>query len=607
MPRVPTYDSPQTTINPISAPQVNAPNAPDIVGRDQQVTGELLSKAGETLLKVSERNFALNSQAILDMEGANAGMWDLDYFRSNNNRAGEKAMGITDSYVSEFKSYVDQRRQSVPKHLRNQFDSQMAIRVEAGARKWAKYEAEQAEAVRVAAFDNNTLVISKQAENAGFTVIDGQSKPKIFDFFPGTEGYGDISGDAPVSDIVDSEEYETYLVNLRDHLMNATERGVPKAVVEAGFAKVLEDLTIRRVNQVLASDPSKAVRYIEKYGDRILDTEKRAGLMAKAKGVERSAALENEIESLYYNNSDPTYDQIGEKTDKGYLSPEQIRGMIEYRLQGEEQKTALDIFDKLVTNYTKERKATNDAYVNQAWSKVLENNSFDGMSQSDLFDLRNSFPEEYKKMSEYVKKMQKDGVVKTDPATWYDLYNMATSRNPADQQTFMNLNLMTFANSVGLTELKSLAEMQNKLRNPETKTEKDHSYFSIGDLIKRAADKWGIDDDDKADFSYAVLRYLEGIDPKGKLSDADREKVINKLAIEGQVIDGGFGGFLNKDMNYYEYLFSKQFDPKRNPFFADIPKATRLAISKDLQARDIPVTEDNIISVFVEMRPINVR
>lgn len=607
MPRVPTYDSPQTTINPISAPQVNAPNAPDIVGRDQEVTGQLLSKAGETLLKVSERNFALNSQAILDMEGANAGMWDLDYFRNNNNRAGEKAMGITDSYVQEFRSYVDQRREAVPKHLRNQFDSQMAIRVEAGARKWAKYEAEQAEAVRVAAFDNNTLVISKQAENASFTIIDGKPKDKTFDFFPGTEGYGDISGDVPVSDIVDSEEYETYLVNLRDHLMNATERGVPKSVVEAGFAKVLEDLTIRRVNQVLASDPSKAVRYIEKYGDRILDTEKRAGLMAKAKGVERSAALENEIESLYYMNSDPSYDVVGDKSEKGYLSPEQIRGMLEYRLQGEEQKTALDIFDKLVTQYEKEKKATNDAYVDQAWSKVLENNSFDGMSQSDLFDLRNSFPDEYKKMSEYVKKMQKEGAVKTDPATWYDLYNMATSRNPVDQQAFMNLNLMTFANSVGLTELKSLAEMQNKLRNPETKTEKDHSYFSIGDLIKRAGNKWGIDKDDMPDFSYAVLRYFEEIDPKGKLSDGDREKVINKLAIEGEVIDGGFGGFVNTDMNYYEYLYSKQFDPKRNPFFADIPKATRLAISKDLQAKGIPVTEDNIISVFVEMRPINGR
>jgi hypothetical protein len=189
-----------------------------------------------------------------------------------------------------------------------------------------------------------------------------------------------------------------------------------------------------------------------------------------------------------------------------------------------------------------------------------------------------------------------------EPATnwevYYALKNIAA--NPESRNQFKKANLLISRSSLGDTEFKELVSLQTALRGGEDKSDELNGYLTDHQLIDNSLGQVGIDTSDKdnkkrvSEFRNDVNRaFLNQKLATGKkdLALPEKEKIIDNLLIEGVV--------------------RKKFrpDPRKRAFeltegdtfiinVKDIPKRDYLEIQDVLRARNTPITDTEILSLY---------
>lgn len=178
--------------------------------------------------------------------------------------------------------------------------------------------------------------------------------------------------------------------------------------------------------------------------------------------------------------------------------------------------------------------------------------------------------------------------VKTDPGTYLDLRDMMRD-NP---QGFAKLDLRRYIGKLSTGELHEFAKLQGNTEKLKDAATLDGQLSNIHDQLGWSAS----DREKKGKLDIAVANAVnEEQKQRGKTLDyTERQKIIDRLVIEGEVLTGSL---YKPDPNksYYEVAGT----PDAAKFAPKIPDADRSAIvERYKKKRERPPTEDEIVQTY---------
>lgn len=206
-------------------------------------------------------------------------------------------------------------------------------------------------------------------------------------------------------------------------------------------------------------------------------------------------------------------------------------------------------------------------------------------------------PEQQKNLRQYGVNLASGKYNVTDVTRYHDLKNMAA--NPVTRESFLNKDLTNAVFDFAPTERKELINLQAKLRNKDPETEKMlDGYRTVGQRLNDTLIQAGINTKPKAESddakSLALLRdsversIIKEKERLGKkeLTAEDEQRIIDRELIK-QKTPGWFG-------TNEEYVFKATID--------DISDEDMETTKSNLQRKNIPVTESNILKAYIEKK-----
>lgn len=180
---------------------------------------------------------------------------------------------------------------------------------------------------------------------------------------------------------------------------------------------------------------------------------------------------------------------------------------------------------------------------------------------------------------------------RTDWPTYYDLKQMATQQ-PAD---FTKLDLRQYKNKLGSTEFKGLADLQATV----AKGDSSHEVATLEQQLARSHDLLGWKPSDKekrGQFDSATYQAIAAEQKNAggkKMSFDDRQKVIDRLMVDGEVVSGHW---YSPDHSRKFYQVAGTEDAAK--FVPTIPDDERKKIEGALKRAGRPITDEGVMLLY---------
>ncbi|MFI9652842.1 transglycosylase SLT domain-containing protein [Guyparkeria halopsychrophila] len=233
-------------------------------------------------------------------------------------------------------------------------------------------------------------------------------------------------------------------------------------------------------------------------------------------------------------------------------------------------------------------KQREDSLVADAMRGVQENG---GRYSALPAGLRNELPPgRVGKVIDFAKK-----IAKGDDSTNLWLYN----RLAADPKALAEMGGDEFyALRDGLSESDFKHFAKERAKAIESKQDGTDSPFSdAGTLTQQLSDatkRAGYDAETRAGFQYVARQEIQRVqrEQDKELPFEERQKIIDRLLLEGEVIGGGF--MHNPDKTYYEVVGTEDAEA----FRPEVPDTERAAIEASLERNNMAVTDAAVVEVY---------
>ena len=545
MPRVPTYDNLMVDQAVLPNAQVRAYDAPNVVGKEAIELGEGMESAGTALSKAAVRQMELDNQAALDKEDTAAREWILEYQKDNAQRVGENASGMTQQFSEGFDKYTAERLGKLPAHLKPFYERKVVGLAMDSIAKLSAYEAGQKQTARVSANEANGKALIEFAVRAN----PGQDFDNAL-----TKVTENITARADLIGVKDTEQIQ----RMKD--------------------EAASNIYMMRVRNLMNTNPDQALGYFKAVQSRILSSDAKAHLETVVNKVDTENRVEGQVEKLW-------------DMHKGNLDErDKLRSQIMGLFAGDEQKIALAIFDQLNTSEARGREAIIKRRLDAAWTVVAQTGSLKGISNTEKAWLQENDPQGWLALKDKVKSMQGATSRKTDPNKYYELTEMQ-SKNP---KGFASLDLRKWLPHLSESDFEYFARQQGEANKPD----KVADLQTLQQQLSMAHNgmKLGKDDADKKYlFDSAVMTAIQA--RGGSVSYDDRQKIIDKLMIEGEVV-------VKNWFDEPKRLYEVKGTPDEARWKQNIPKADRDGIIAGLKKAGKPTDEASIQKAYLHLLDI---
>ena len=158
--------------------------------------------------------------------------------------------------------------------------------------------------------------------------------------------------------------------------------------------------------------------------------------------------------------------------------------------------------------------------INAGWENVVNNPNLNSIP-SNVDALTRV------KMADYIKQVTTQGEIKTNQATWYELYNLATT-NPDE---FKKVNLMDYKNALSDSDFQEIAKLKGKVGSAEY-TQLITPHEEVMNAAKALGLKKGSDKETR--FEYIVQNALQSEEQAlgRKLNQKERTDFINSFGLK---------------------------------------------------------------------------
>lgn len=163
-----------------------------------------------------------------------------------------------------------------------------------------------------------------------------------------------------------------------------------------------------------------------------------------------------------------------------------------------------------------------------------------------------------------------------------------------DPETFKTIPLEAYRYQLSTADLEQLMTKQATMRKPGK--DKGDTEAEVNRQVKGIAAQTKIKGADEAVFhAQADAAFSEYEATHGKKPTRDeRQKILDRMVIEGSIKGGGFLGIFGRESRYY------QLKPSERQSFVDgtVPKDDRAEIERVLRSKGIAVTPDNVLDMY---------
>lgn len=593
MATVPIYDQPQVSPNVGQMPAFQAPGvepARDFTGKQIEEAGQAQTNLGANLMRIAEKQREVEEQSTLDQVELGIRQFISDFQQKNSNRVGESANGLTNEFTTEYYKNVEEQitKFGVSKESRlvKRFQNKANELGLATIAKFSTYEAGQKQEARV---NNNKALgkmLSNTASSAPFSIKDGK-----------------------VSDGLEFENSKKELIaNLKKRaelLGYGEDSDVYKELVQSELSAVYMDRMVNIIN----TNPTAAPAYFEQAKEFITNDEFKSKFKSMATKVAQEAEAEGWVESQFTN-------ALNKKDGKQAIAD--LRLNIMNKFSGDQQKTALMVYDQLEKSLIEKNEGIRKQYSKQAWDVVsLSKTSWGNVPNTTKEWLRENDNPTYQNIEDFIyrnnERIESDARETRNDARLarseqierqrearaiakekreekenvaFGKLNSIMGSNPKE---FMNMDLNNWRIKLSESDWKWFAKQQTEFKlKPETQKQAS----TLQNRISNEADILGITKNvgKKARFEKIILNEVDNYiaNNNGKQPDAKQlNAIINDAKKEYTTSE--FLGIRSK---------SRRFDLQKAKTVNDIPKDLLNELKTDLEKQRIKATNEEIVNIY---------
>lgn len=545
--RVPVYDAPQVEARPLPGVRQDSVASPSLLNAPAAAMergGKQLVAAGQDIAKIAG-NMAdrENADALFRAENAIKTEYIAFEQQARESRRGAAAKDLTkdaaDWWDRQGATHADNLSNPVQKRL---FSQQVAKLRTQSMDGMSAYEAEQR---RISLGESASASIASSINMAASQVNTPTERPAIM-------GAKDD-------------------INKRIDIL-AKVNGWSPEMVEAKRAESLTNLHMQVLQNMVNSDPSRAKAYFE------------------ANKAEINGANHDAIQALYKTGAakEKAQKTSDELTNKGVSEAEGL-AWIRSNLKGEEQEQASLEWKTRHAEITQARERTQRDAADQAYGIYARTGRFSAIPADVLNKLDG-------RVLLALKKDAQGAAEGKMPKTDWDKYYALRANMKADPRKYAmgSYDLRGDFSYLGAPERKELMKLQEDLADPEKISELQNVDGQISATLKPL----GLKPADAAQAENAIRGAIdaEAKNRGAKLKPEERQKVIDRMVIDGEVLSGKW--YMNDPNKRYYQLTPAE----RKAFKARIPDAQSKQIIEALRAKGRPVTDEAIIDLYNETK-----
>jgi hypothetical protein len=585
MATVPIYDQPQVSPNVGQMPAFQAPGvepARDFTAKQIEESGQVQTNLGANMMRIAEKQREVEEQSALDKVELDTRKFVSDWQTKNADRVGERADGLTQEFTTEYYKLVEDQIQKFggdkQSRLVKRFQNKANEIGLSTIAKFSTYEAGQKQEVRI----NNSKALGKMlsstASSAAFSVKDGK-----------------------VSDGLEFEKSKKDLIEnlkIRADLMGYGENSdVYKQLVQDELSAVYMD----RVANIINTNPLAAPAYFDEVKGFIVNDEFKNKFKGMATKVAQEAEAEGWVESKFT-------DALASKDKKSIAN---LRLEIMNKFSGDQQKTALQVYEQLEQSMITQNEQIRKQYANDAWSSVSKaGTSWGNLPNTTKEWLRDNDPNTYMNLEQYIegnireKKRDAREAKQEMRAAKAEARAIAKERREEKEniafgelnsimgsspKEFINMDLNNWRTKLSESDWKWFAKKQTDFKlNPDT----EKQSTTLQNRINNESEilNLGKNKSKKARFEKIILNEVDSYiaNNNGRQPDAKQLNAIINDA-KKEYVTGEFIGIRTK---------SRRFELQKAKSINDIPKDLLGEIKADLDKRKLPATNEDIINIF---------
>jgi len=585
MATVPIYDQPQVSPNVGQMPAFQAPGvepARDFTAKQIEEAGQAQTNLGANMMRIAEKQREVEEQSTLDQVELDTRKFVSDWQQKNADRVGERASGLTQEFTTEYYKLVEDQIQKFggdkQSRLVKRFQNKANEIGLSTIAKFSTYEAGQKQEVRI----NNSKALGKMlsstASSAAFSVKDGK-----------------------VSDGLEFEKSKKDLIEnlkIRADLMGYGENSdVYKQLVQDELSAVYMD----RVANIINTNPLAAPAYFDEVKGFIVNDEFKNKFKGMATKVAQEAEAEGWVESKFT-------DALASKDKKSIAN---LRLDIMNKFSGDQQKTALQVYEQLEQSMITQNEQIRKQYASDAWSSVSKAQTTWGTLPNTTKEwLRDNDPNTYINLEQYIEgniREKKRDAEKADSdarARRTEARAIAKERREEKEniafgelnsimgsspKEFINMDLNNWRTKLSESDWKWFAKKQTDFKlNPDT----EKQSTTLQNRINNESEilNLGKNKSKKARFEKIILNEVDSYiaNNNGRQPDAKQLNAIINDA-KKEYVTGEFIGIRTK---------SRRFELQKAKSINDIPKDLLGEIKADLDKRKLPATNEDIINIF---------
>lgn len=546
MARVPTYDVPQETARALPGAQqqtIASPAMFSAAGREQVRFGQAVSDAGTAVLAVQKR---LQDQRDADVLFSNEAAVTEEYLKHENSvreRRGQNAWGVTEETTKWWddtgRKYSDKLENDKQRRLFDQTVTKLRLRSLDGV---SKHEA----AERRRSLDesaNASIVGSINLAAANHTNPEILSGAKL-DITKRAQVRSQLNGDAPE---VAAGKLTEYLTNFHQQVIQ------------------------NRVN----TDPAGAQAYYEANKAEIAGTSHETIEKVLKIGTVKEKAQTFADEAVKNGLSEPAALAEARKQFKG---DDEIAAVAEIKTRFSEQtqireRVQKDAADNAWKIYAR------DGSLSNVPAKVLA--QMDGQALTAL------------------RKEASGANVETNWEKYYDLRQRAIT----DPSGFSRVDLRTQFPHLGKREREALIDLQAAVQRADDQRD----AATLAQQLATVHNQLGFKEEHKAQKGELDAKIYNVIEDeqrrqKKKLNYTERQQIIDRMLIEGEVLSGSW--YLNDPNRRYYQVYGTQ-DAKR--FAPAISSREREEIEAALRSDGRPVNDKTVFELYEKVNRVPAR
>ena len=585
MATVPIYDQPQVSPNVGQMPAFQAPGveaARDFTAKQIEETGQAQANLGANIMRIVEKQKEIEEDSLLDKVELGNREFIVKWQEKNAGRVGEKADGLTSEFSTEYykrvedqiKEFGGDKESRIVKRYQNKAN-ELGL---ATIAKLSSFEAAQKQEVRV---NNNKALgkmLSNTASSAPFSMKDGK--------------------------VTDGLEFEN---SKKDLIQNVKKRaellgyGENSDVYKQLLQEELSTVYMDRVANMVNTNPLAAPAYFDQVKEFIVNDEFKNKFKGMATKVAQEAEAEGWVESKFTQ-------ALASKDNKSIAN---LRLDIMNKFSGDQQKTALQVYEQLEQSMKTQNEQIRKQFANEAWDTVFKSQTTWGALPNTTKEwLRENDPNTYANLEQYIENnirekkrdareaRQESRALRTEQRLIekerreekeniaFGELNSIMGANPKE---FMNMDLNNWRTKLSESDWKWFSKQQTEFKlKPETQKQSATLQNRINnevDILNLGGNKAK-----KARFEKIILNEVDSYitNNNGKQPDAKQLNAIINDA-KKEYVTSEFLGIRSK---------SRRFELQKAKTINDIPKDLLGEIKADLDKRKLPATNEDIINIY---------